>query len=321
VAPELVYWTSRDPQPVHVKPSRFDGRTVEFWIPGQPSPTTVNLHFAGGPTNPYVFFVSTEHLRDLDAERHLLDVFDLVRLANGDGTDEDLRVAVDRLVPTVHPGIGNGMLAGIIRQTGNVTLEFVDGSRIVIPSDFGGLITDLDVNGGLASEVLYARTSTQPPSAIDSGSADPCDGVSVEGINDVFYRREPHLMRRYTALAFDNIRRDPVAFAVASVYRSLRVFVIRGSDDASRAQQFAASGPIYAAGSLLSFSYFGFFLAGAYLAFRRRMPVRRLLIAVLYVPLTICFMLTNMRYSITVQPYVMTFVAIAILAALDKHER
>jgi len=34
------------------------------------------------------------------------------------------------------------------------------------------------------------------------------------------------------------------------------------------------------------------------------------------VPLTICFVLTNMRYTITVQPLMFVFVAIAVAAAL-----
>ena len=44
--------------------------------------------------------------------------------------------------------------------------------------------------------------------------------------NDVFYRREPHLMRRYTALALDNISRDPRAFVAASLYRMARLFLV-----------------------------------------------------------------------------------------------
>ena len=34
---------------------------------------------------------------------------------------------------------------------------------------------------------------------------DICRVLDRVVINDVFYRKEPHLMRRYTALAFDNI--------------------------------------------------------------------------------------------------------------------
>jgi len=34
------------------------------------------------------------------------------------------------------------------------------------------------------------------------------------------------------------------------------------------------------------------------------------------VPLTICFVLTNMRYTVTVQPLMFIFVSVALLAAL-----
>jgi uncharacterized membrane protein AbrB (regulator of aidB expression) len=99
------------------------------------------------------------------------------------------------------------------------------------------------------------------------------------------------------------------------MYRMLRVFLIYGSADADNTQQFAAGSFVYLAGTVLSLLYFSLFVAGAWIACRVRSPAGWLLVPVLYVPLTICFMLTNMRYSITVQPYVLTFVAIALLAA------
>ena len=48
---------------------------------------------------------------------------------------------------------------------------------------------------------------------------------------------------------------------------------------------------------------------------------RRLLLIgapILYVPLTIAWVLTNMRYTVTVQPLVFTFIAVALLAAADR---
>jgi hypothetical protein len=48
-----------------------------------------------------------------------------------------------------------------------------------------------------------------------------------------------------------------------------------------------------------------------------------LLIPIAYVPLTICFVLTNMRYTVTMQPLMFVFVALAILTGLglDRPER
>ncbi len=37
---------------------------------------------------------------------------------------------------------------------------------------------------------------------------------------------------------------------------------------------------------------------------------------IVYVPMTICFVLTNMRYTVTMQPLMFVFVAVAVSAAL-----
>jgi hypothetical protein len=62
------------------------------------------------------------------------------------------------------------------------------------------------------------------------------------------------------------------------------------------------------------------FLAGAWLAWRRRSALVWLLIPIAYVPLTICFVLTNMRYTVTMQPLMFVFVALAILTVLGLDE-
>ena len=40
-----------------------------------------------------------------------------------------------------------------------------------------------------------------------------------------------------------------------------------------------------------------------------------------YVPVTICFMLINARYSMTMQPFVFAFVAVALVTALERPDR
>ena len=121
-------------------------------------------------------------------------------------------------------------------------------------------------------------------------------------------------MRRYTALAFDNIGRDPWAFVAASAYRMVRLFFIRGTDDRMTTQQFPLSRIIFQAGLLASLAYFALFLAGVWIAWRARSPFLYALIPIAYVPLTICFVLTNMRYTITVQPLMFVFVAMTVAA-------
>jgi hypothetical protein len=123
-------------------------------------------------------------------------------------------------------------------------------------------------------------------------------------------------MRRYTALAFDNIRRDPLAFIAASAYRMVRLFVIRGTDDLATTHQFPFSRLIFQAGLVASVAYFAAFLAGVVIAWRARSPFLYALLPIAYVPLTICFVLTNMRYTITVQPLMFVFVAMTVAAAL-----
>ena len=123
------------------------------------------------------------------------------------------------------------------------------------------------------------------------------------------------MMRRYMALAMDNINRDRAGFVAASAYRMLRLFVIRGTDDVNTAQQFSAARMAYTVGSILSAAYLLVFFAGVAIAWRQRSALLWLLVPIVYVPLTICFVLTNMRYTVTMQPLMFVFVAMVVIAA------
>jgi hypothetical protein len=221
-----------------------------------------------------------------------------------------LRTLVSLLLPS-----SNATFALDVRPD-LATLHFDDGSLFAVPRAFER-VTDLSVNGALASALSYARMPRWHARDAEGGP-DVCRQLEHITVNDVFYRREPHMMRRYTALAIDNIRRDPVAFLAASAYRAARLFVIRGTSDQLTTQQFESSRFVYAAGTLLSATYLGVFLTGVVIALRRRLPVWLLLVPIAYVPATICFVLTNMRYTITVQPLMFVFVAVALLALVDR---
>jgi 4-amino-4-deoxy-L-arabinose transferase-like glycosyltransferase len=136
-------------------------------------------------------------------------------------------------------------------------------------------------------------------------------------LNDVFYRREIHNMRRYTALAMENIRREPFAFAAASAYRAVRLFIVRPASSGSATYKFAGADLVYFAGLLLSLTYFLLFLAGVAVAWRQRSPLLAFLVPIVYVPATICFVLTNQRYSVTVQPLMFAFIAFGIVTWWD----
>ena len=138
--------------------------------------------------------------------------------------------------------------------------------------------------------------------------------------NDVFYLRELHNMNRFAALAWDNIRREPLAFAAAALYRSVRLFIIRPGGDGRATYRFTNAGLVYATGLVLSLTYLIVFLAGVAVAWRRRSPLLALLLPIVYVPVTICVVLTNQRYSVTMQPLMFAFMALAIVTAVRKDE-
>ena len=345
----IVYWTDRSDEKIPLAPRNITGQHLVFELPGQPQPTTLYYFFevrwrdqASGEARvqltppdaaaaPYVFHVSGDHLGDMDRHGDLLDVFDVVRLVrhlawqeplsptpadfDGDGrtAESDLQTVVVRL-------LGDRATAATYRglrvNDQEAIVELVDGSTLGIGRAAGPRITDLDVRGTLAGSLISGRRRLHADSAPLPRTLESCRLVWNAGVNDVFYRREPHLMARYMALAVDNITREPLAFLAASAYRMGRLFVIRGTDDVSTTQQFEGSRFVYTVALILSAMYVSVFLAGAAIGWRRYPHVRLLLIPVVYVPVTICFVLTNMRYTVTVQPLMFVFVAIALATFL-----
>jgi hypothetical protein len=208
------------------------------------------------------------------------------------------------------------VLAALTASADAVTARFVDGSTLEVPRVWSARITDIAVTPGIAARLCYTRRRMR---AIEAGTpaaaGDRCRTLEHVRVNDVFYLREPHTMRRYTALAWDNIRRAPGAFAAASAYRALRLFVVQGTADPSTGWQFEGSGTVYALATAASVGYVLCAVAGVIIALRRRLGVWLLLTPLIYVPATICFVLTNMRYTITVQPLLIAFIAVAVTAA------
>jgi hypothetical protein len=90
-----------------------------------------------------------------------------------------------------------------------------------------------------------------------------------------------------------------------------------GSDDVRTAYQFSGAGRVYAIGRIASVGFFALFIAGVWIAWARGFRIFLLLAPIVYVPLTICFMLINARYSMTMQPFVFAFVSVALVTALD----
>ena len=195
-------------------------------------------------------------------------------------------------------------------------MTFADSSTLTVPRASSGRISDIipagDYAGRLASAAIPLWAVANPSREPNSGECRPFNNL---GVNRVFYLAEPDSMRRYTALAWDNIRATPGAYLGSAVYRLWRLFVVQGTDDKSTAQQFRNSRVVYQTATVVSMTYLVLFLCGVVVAVRQR---RRLLLIgapILYIPLTIAWVLTNMRYTVTVQPLVFTFIAVALLAA------
>jgi hypothetical protein len=352
IGTELVYWTDRDQQQRRVpgRPGIHERQDLAFDVPPQPNGSVLYYFFEQkGPSktfsappeaerNPYVYFISDDHLGDIDRHSDVVDVFDLVRLLrhvawqepvadrrldlNQDGAidDADVNRFVELVTPEAARRFPDTTLARVESSADAVTLRLADGSWIEVPRDFGGRQTDLNLSlDGEMAPALIARSRTFTSIAFPPRRPlpDECVPASALTVNSPFNWSEPHMMQRYMALAMDNISRDPAAFIKASLYRVVRLFVVRGTADLATAQQFRWSRLVYGVGTALSLVYLAIFFAGAFVAWKRRSALVLLLVPIVYVPVTICFVLTNMRYTVTVQPLMFVFVAVALMAALE----
>jgi hypothetical protein len=285
-----------------------------------------------------VFFVSTDHLGDQDRHGDLLDIFDVSRMLRHVGWGEplpfaeqldfdrdgrvtvaDVRIAVTTLLASRLALYGADDHAVNVEPSPDaVTLRLADGSSLAVPRRWTTTITELAVAGPMAARLLH---TTVPFAALAHAAGDaPPDAECRQlegGVNTLFYRREPQAMRRYLALAFDNVGREPLAYAASVGYRMLRVFVIQGSDDTRTAQQFSGASRVYAAASIASLAVLALAAAGGWIAWRRGDAIALPMLLIAHIPLTLAFVLTNMRYSIAVQPFVFIFVAVTIVAAMD----
>jgi len=334
---DVVYWTDRDTRRRRVRADVSGAREMRAELPPSPSPTAyyVTLEADDRPDSspPFVYFVSDDHLGDLDRHADLLDVFDVVRLVrhaawaepvaagdrldfDGDGrlSEADARLAASALLIGQRPPPGAALPGRVETSDSSATLQLDDGSSITVPRAWSGRITDVGVSGHDAERLLH---SSVPSASLDapSGAHRGCAPLADVAINAVFYREQLQAMRRYTALAIDNIRRDAAAYLASSAYRAVRVFFVEGSEDPHTTQQFAGSGRIYASAQAASIALIAMTAIGVWAAWRRGASIALPLVLIAYIPATLAFVLTNMRYSITVQPLMFVFVAAALAEA------
>ena len=337
-----VYWTDRDPVRHRVQPRWLEGREFRADIPPSPAPTAYYFFFDGAVPSraaaPYVYLVSGDHLGDIDRHGDLLDVFDLVRLLrhlawdepvegqetldfDGDGrlSEADARQVANALLAHEVPPHPSGAPARVDAGPASAVLRWGDGSSIEVPRAWSGRITDVEATGALAAKLVH---STVPFALLRAERAAPagaggCETLDSVEVNALYYRQEPHQMRRYLALAMDNIRRDPPAYLAAVAYRVRRVFFIEGSDDPNTVQQFTGSRGIYRIAHAATVTILVLFAVGVWAAWRRGAAIALPLLLIAYIPATLAFVLTNMKYSITVQPLLFMFVAAALVTGME----
>jgi Dolichyl-phosphate-mannose-protein mannosyltransferase len=342
----LLYWTDFDPVKRRVAPATLNPVTGRFTFELPPPPESEAVYYyyfeaawpsgngatvvdtpARGPDAPAVYFVSQDHLGDMDRYRDLLDIFDVIRLARHEAWGEPLAAAgvlmrahIPDSTTAVNTLLGPATVH-LEHDAVEAKMTIAGDSAITIPREWHEKLTDVSIVGPHAETLMYARASLAALSrAAPEVSKDDatCAIVGEVTLNGVYYREQPEAMRRYSALAFDNIRRGPLAFLTASLYRMYRVFVVIGSKDKWTNQQFAGATAVYTAATAASLAFLGLFLAGIVILWRRGADILLPLLLILYVPATIAPLLTNMRYSVTVQPLMFVFVASALLGVRDR---
>jgi hypothetical protein len=296
-----------------------------------------------GAADPAVHFVTTDDFGDQDRHGDFVDVFDVIRLVRHEAWQEpiadsasldfnhdraigfaDLDLAVGVLesdknnpVAVASPGSVRRVIAGDTAAT----LELRDGSTLLVPRTFSGSVLDLEAHGETARGIVHTRRTRR---SVDL-SADAIPALThfeqcfrvAGGVDTVFYRAQPQSQDRFTRLALDDIRRAPLAYAAATFRRMVGIFVTVGSENRDAAHQFAGSRVLYGLGTVVTVGVFVLFLSGIAIAWRHGGDVAPLVAAVFYVPVTIAPFLTNARYSLSGQPFVLAFVAIALLALYD----
>jgi hypothetical protein len=312
---------------------------TEVSWPRDVAPITRKQTPAGGAADPLLYFVSDRHTGDLDTGDALLDIFDVTRVVrhiawreplralqkldadrDGDADEADLRALLLKMLRGLDRGEPS---TDRLRELGwsddRAILKFIDGSEVVVPRVWKEQVTDLAIGAGIAENLLATRYRFTQPDPEPRVPLDiQCLGPGEIAINSAYYRVQPHEQQRYVALALDNVRRAPIAYAWSVLYRAVRLFVILGTDDRNTAQQFDRARLVYGAGTLLSSLYLALALIGAWLGWRRGYAVVLPIAVILYIPATIAFVLTNMRYTTTVQPLLLIFVAVTWVAAVDR---
>lgn len=299
-----------------------------------------------GSSDPFRHVITDRHFDDLDLAGATLDVFDVMRLIrhlawqtplsssetladlddDGRVTDADLDIAASTLVAPFTGVVtkARGAVARLDVGTDRARLVLSDGSSVAVPRAprfTHDRTLDIAIDGNDMSQAANLVRSVRSVRSLAGAAAGEVSlgarYVLRAEVNKAFWRAQPLWMDRYNAMARENLRDAPLAAAVASGRRLLRMFYVLGSEDRYQSAQFEGSRFVYLVASAASISYALLFGVGVVLAWRRGCDCTWLLCAIAYVPLTITLLLPNMRYTVTAQPLVLMFVAVTIVALLD----
>ena len=177
----VVYWSDRDREHRRVPVQWPGAREFTAWIPPSPAPTTYYVDVEGavrsGDASPYVYFVSADHLGDLDRHDDLFDAFDLIRMMrtvawseplpmrerldfDGDGrvSERDVRIGAGALLARARAASRrSATLEPVGVSTTAVTLRLEDGA-LRVPREWSRRITDAEATGESAAALV------EPPS-------------------------------------------------------------------------------------------------------------------------------------------------------------
>src|SRR4029450_3472201 len=167
--------------------ARSEGRRYTFEIPAPGRNAVLYYYFVtewprdfrprpqstppSGARTPFVYFVSQDHLGDLDAHGDLLDIFDVVRLARHSAWGEPvlfadalqragITSAPDAVAVLMRPLLKEATkhaLAGIDHDASALRFRFSDGSSITVPREWHGLISSLTFTQGIATRLRRRR--------------------------------------------------------------------------------------------------------------------------------------------------------------------
>ena len=299
-----------------------------------------------GPFDPNIFFVTSDDFGDQDRHDDFVDVFDVVRLArheawreavaqpstldfdhDGSLTFHDLDIAIgilesDKNNPIAVAVSGNGASSDCRRDDGDARVSgWIDAQSCRVRFPAGCSISTPAVKSRGASCTPGARRGASVCRGTRCRDFDRFRRASIlpaaSTRSSTARSRSRRIATPGSRWTTSAARRSPTPLAMAR--RMVGIFVTVGSESRDAAHQFAGSRALYFAGAILSVTVFALFVSGLVVAaVRRGADIVPLAAAVLYVPVTISPFLTNARYSLSGQPFVFAFVAIAIVAAYDR---